>query len=79
MNVQILDVSEGTDFNGEVNYTMVILGKFKDFKNIVPASQKVDLSFEQYNKYKGEVGKDARLDLVIPISKYPFSLAETQK
>ena len=71
----ILDVQQGTDFNGEVNYTMVILGKFKEFKTILPASQKVDLTFEQYNKYKNEIGKKVNLDLVIPVSKYPFSLA----
>jgi hypothetical protein len=75
MNVTILDVQQGTDFNGEVNYTMVVLGKFKEFKTITPASQKVELSFEQYNKYKDMVGKQANLDLVIPVSKYPFSLA----
>ena len=75
MKAKVLDVYQGQNFNKEVQYIMVVLANFQDFDNVIPSTQKIELTIEQFTKYKAEKGKDVNIDVVFPVSKYPLALA----
>lgn len=76
MKATILHIEAPTNKKtGELNHAMTILGTFSSYGAVRPASAQVKLTPEQYEKYKGLVGKEVELDVVMPLPEYPLHLS----
>jgi len=55
---------------------MNVLGKFNSFGKLKTSTVDVNLTKEQYEKYKTLEGKKVDLDFVIPKPQFPLTLTE---
>ena len=76
MTVEILEFDTGLTKEGKPYYRMNVLGKFNSFGKLKTSTVDVNLTKEQYEKYKTLEGKKVDLDFVIPKPQFPLTLTE---
>jgi len=75
MRVNLIQVEEFiSKKTGEITYLAVGLGTFNSFGKIKKATVDINLTKEQYEKYKKEEGKIVDLDVVMPLPNFPMIL-----
>ena len=74
MKVTIIEFDVGMSKDGKPYYRMNVIGKFNSFGKLKTSTVDVNLTEEQYEKYKKMEGKEVELDFVIPKSQFPLTL-----
>lgn len=77
MKLQILQVkADANKKTGEIKKVAVVLGEFSNYGKIEPATVKINLTDNQFEKLSAMQGKEVELDIVVPLPQYPLSLKE---
>jgi len=79
MQVEIIEFDTGMTKDNKAYYRMNVLGKFASFGKLKTSTVDVNLTPEQYEKYKTLEGKKVELDFVIPKPEYPLTLVEKKQ
>jgi hypothetical protein len=75
MELQILDVKQDVSKKtGEVKKNLIALGTFSNYGNVEPATVKISLNDEQFEKLLPYKGKKVDLDVVVPLPTFPLTL-----
>lgn len=76
MEVTILSCEERETKEGEIKYSMNVLGAFAVFAKPKLKAVDISLTYSEYVNYSTKVGEKVTIDVLIPLPDYPLRLVE---